>query len=116
MLRASQVDRHVGWLSVEHQRQQRQQEHNENRMAASSQRPPCCKPIASCTTAQPNNPQRSPVLKVDVADGDDDGVSVVAPREAALLEPLKVGGVAHLLAHQVLAGLLGKGGGGKAGL
>ena len=42
------------------------------------------------------------VLEVDVADGDDDGVAVLAPVEAALLQPLEVGRVAHLLARQVL--------------
>ncbi len=42
------------------------------------------------------------VLKVDVADGDDDRVALLAPIEAALLQPLKVGRVADLLLHQLL--------------
>ena len=46
------------------------------------------------------------VLKVDIADGDDDGVPVIAPVEATLLEPLEVCGVLDLLAHEVLCGLL----------
>ena len=42
------------------------------------------------------------VLKIDIADGDDDSVAVVAPVEAALLQPLEVRRVPDLFAHQVL--------------
>lgn len=42
------------------------------------------------------------VVEVHVADGDDHGVAVLPPVEAALLQPLKVGGVPDLLLHQVL--------------
>lgn len=42
------------------------------------------------------------VLKVHIADGDDYGVPVIAPVKAALLQPLEVGGVPDLLAHQIL--------------
>ncbi len=46
------------------------------------------------------------ILEVDVADGGDDGVTVRAPVEAALFQPLEVRRVADLLLDQLLRCLL----------
>ena len=45
------------------------------------------------------------VLKVHITDGDDDGVLILAPVKAALLQPLKIRRVLHLLAHEILCKL-----------
>lgn len=45
-------------------------------------------------------------LKVDITDTDDGGVTIIAPVESDLLEPLKIGWVLDLFAYQVLCGLL----------
>ena len=42
------------------------------------------------------------VVKVHVTDGDDDSVAILAPVEAALLQPLEVCGVPDLLLDQIL--------------
>lgn len=42
------------------------------------------------------------VLKVYIADGDNDSIAVVAPIEAALLQPFEIRRVPNFLAHQIL--------------
>ena len=57
--------------------------------------------LSSLVTVWPTKVLKG-VVKVDVADGDDHGLAVLAPVEAALLQPLKVLVILDLLLHQVL--------------